>query len=120
MIDRPALNEHEAKARIAIVTLSTAMLAGTVSYFEGASALLRFRHAIGGIGDHDQDFGAFFAIQSKTDHLPLSAQCHLWNPEALARLSSEFQEVEQWAAGFAPEACKNLIARFSDVADTSE
>ncbi|MFM2448719.1 MAG: hypothetical protein RIS44_1169 [Pseudomonadota bacterium] len=112
MPDRPALNEQETQAREALVGMAAAMLDGNLSFFEGAVEVLRLRSAIGGVSDRDPDFDAFVAIESETDHLPLKAQHHLWNANALADLQSEFQRTEMWAAGFAPDACRGLIERF--------
>ena len=85
----------------------------TVTYFEGASMVLNIWNQIGGVLDRDNDFDAFVAIQSKTDHLPLEKHRHLWSKEALAKLEPEFIKTEEWASTFAPQACKNIIARFS-------
>jgi hypothetical protein len=112
MNDRLPLNENEAQARHTLVAVAAAMLDRTVSYFEGAVEVLRLKSAVGGIPDRDPDFDAFVVIESETDHLPLKAQQHLWNPEALAELAPEFTRTEDWADTFAPEACRSLIARF--------
>lgn len=112
MNDRPPLNEHEAQARQTLVALATAMLSTEVSFFEGAVQVLRLKQAIGGIADRDPDFDVFVAIESETDHLPLHAQQHLWDPEALAKLAPEFAKTEIWATSFAPTACHSLISRF--------
>ncbi|HOY79681.1 MAG TPA: DUF2489 domain-containing protein [Casimicrobium sp.] len=112
MTDRPAINEHEAQARESLVSLAVAMLEGRVSFFEGAAQVLRLKSAVGGIADGDPHFDAFSVIASETDHLPLSAQQHLWNAKALADLRPEFERTEEWASGFAPAACRGLIERF--------
>lgn len=112
MNDRPPLNEREEQARRSLVVLSAAMLSGDVIFVEGAVEILRLKQAIGGIAERDPDFDAFVLIGSETDHLPLKAQEHLWNANALAKLSPEFEKMEKWAATFAPEAYRNLIARF--------
>ncbi|MCE9535549.1 MAG: DUF2489 domain-containing protein, partial [Nitrospirae bacterium] len=64
------------------------------------------------IADRDPDFDVFVAIESETDHLPLHAQQHLWDPEALATLAPEFAKTEIWATSFTPTACHSLISRF--------
>jgi len=112
MNDRPPLNEREEQARRSLVVLSAAMLSGGTTFFEGAVEVLRLKQAIGGIADRDPGFDAFVSIDSETDHLPLKAQEHLWNPDALAKLRPEFEKTEEWAGTFAPEACRSLIARF--------
>ena len=112
MSDRLPLNESETQARSALVALVAAMLAREVSYFEGAVEVLRLKSSIGGVSERDPDFDAFVVIESETDHLPLMAQRHLWNPEALAMLDPEFEKTEEWAGTFAPAACRGLITRF--------
>ena len=111
-MDRTPTNERESQARLALDALLEAMLAKELSFFEGATQVLCIKQAIGGVGDHDPDFDAFVAIQSETDHLPLQAQRHLWNPESLAKLQPEFVRTEEWANSFAPSACQRLILRF--------
>lgn len=112
MSDRAALNEREAQAREALVDLATAMLNGRVSFIEGAVQVLRLKPAVGVTVDRDPDFDAFVAIESETDHLPLKAQQHLWNAQALAALQPEFESREKWAAELAAAACRRLIERF--------
>ena len=69
---------------------------------------------VGGLDDRDADFDAFAVIASETDHLPLENQRPLWSRSAIERLAPEFKRTEEWAAEFAPEACRNIIARFDD------
>jgi hypothetical protein len=116
MNDRPAINQQELSARRTVVALAHAMLAKDISFFEGAVAVLRLRCEIGGVADRDPDFDAFLLMESETDHLPLKAQQHLWNPGALAKLAPEFQKTEEWAAGFVAPACEGLLRRFGGVA----
>jgi hypothetical protein len=74
------------------------------------------RIAVDGVADSDPVFDPFVLVESETDHLPLKAQQHLWNPEALAKLIPEFQRTEVWAAKFVPAACEELIRRFGGIA----
>ena len=114
MADRPAHSESEIEARRQAVTLATEMLAGRLSYFEGASQMCALRSEVGGLGDRDSDFDAFVVIESETDYLPLEEQRARWSPSALERLAPEFERTEEWAAAFAPDACKRIIARFGE------
>jgi hypothetical protein len=114
MVDRPAYRESEIEARRQAVALATEMLAGRLSYFEGAPQMCALQSEVGGVGDRDPDFDAFAVIVSETDHLPLKKQRPLWSPSALERLAPEFKRTEEWAANFAPDACRHLIARFGD------
>ena len=113
-MDRPALNENEREARYQLVAFAKAMIEKELSFFEGAPKILSLKDNVGGISDRDQDFDAFVVISSETDHLPLQEQQTLWSSTVLKSLASEFKKTELWAGKFAPEACKNLIARFSE------
>ncbi|OIQ89979.1 hypothetical protein GALL_281170 [mine drainage metagenome] len=106
------MNENEMMERRKLVELARAMLDGKLSFFEGAVHVQSIRNRLVSIAERDPDFDAFLVIISETDHLPLEAQRPLWAPEALAQLESEFKRTEEWARSFAPQACRNLIARF--------
>lgn len=111
MNDAVALNEWEEEARAELVELCRAMLAGHLSYFEGAIEVCRLRYQIG-VPDFDPDIMAFVLISSETDHLPPERVRHRWSVEALKELEPEFARIEQWAAPFASEACRHLVQRF--------
>lgn len=104
--------KQEEDAKQQLVWLAQAMLDEELSYFEGASRVLKIKNKIAGIVESDEDFNAFMVIESETDHLPLKQQNHLWSKETLSTLAPEFIKTEQWARTFAPQACKNIIARF--------
>lgn len=106
------MNPREVAARTQLVQVVQAMLNNQQSFFEGARVVFELRSKIAGVLESDPDFNAFVAIYSESDHLPYEAQRHLWSPDALAKLESEFQKTEMWAASFAPEACANLLKRF--------
>lgn len=112
MYDRPAVNEHEALAREALIRLVAEMLDERQSFFEGAAKVLRLKSAVGGVSDRDPDFDAFAVIVSETDHLPLKEQRHLWSTKVLADLQPEYERTEAWAQNFAPAACRRLLERF--------
>jgi hypothetical protein len=112
--DRPTFRESELEARRQVVALATEMLAGRLNYFEGASRIWALQSQVGGLGDRDPDFDAFALINSETDHLPLEKQKSLWSLSAIERLTPEFKRTEEWAAEFAPDACRNIISRFSN------
>jgi hypothetical protein len=112
MSERQAMNEFEVAARRKLLEVAQAMIDQKMSFFEGAGNIFVLRHQIGGVSDVDPDFNAFVAIYSETDHLPYENQRDLWSPEALDKLEPEFKRTEEWAASFAPSACRNLIDRF--------
>jgi hypothetical protein len=114
MSDRLPLTEEEQEARSLLVAAAREMLSGELSYHEGSVVVLRLRSRVGGVVDFDEDFNAFVVIESETDHLPLKAQHPLWDQAALTRMAPEYESVEEWARGFAPLACENLIGRFAN------
>ena len=90
MADRPAIRESELEARKQVVALATEMLAGRLSYLEGAPRMWALQSQVGGLDDRDADFDAFAVIASETDHLPLENQRPLWSRSAIKRLAPEF------------------------------
>jgi len=114
MSDRPPLNDEERKARSLLVAAAREMLSGELSFHEGSAVVLRLRYQLGGVLDFDEDFNAFVAIGSESDHLPLKAQRPLWDQAALERIAPEYESVEEWAMSFAPLACEKLIGRFTN------
>jgi hypothetical protein len=112
MADRPAWRQSEIDARKKLVSTAERMIAGELSFLEGAYILCGLEHKVGGVKFPDADFGVFTGIVSESDHLPFEAQRPLWNPEALARMEPEIKEKEAHARSIAMQACKNLIARF--------
>jgi hypothetical protein len=108
------MNDSENQARQHLLELLHAMLNGELSYFEGAAQVLNIDHRLLDIPERDSDLDKFVLIRSETDHLPLKQQQKLWSADALERLREEFAQTEEWARSFAPEACRNLIARFEE------
>lgn len=99
-----------AQAQLAQIAL--AMLAGNLSFIEGADQILAVNERLGGALGSDPDFRVFSVIQSETDHLPRQHQRQLWSPDVLAELDSELQQSEAWARNIGIAACKNLYGRF--------
>ena len=112
-LDTPALNESEEAARRNLVALCRAMLAGELSFFEGAIQVCSLRSSIR-VSESDPDITAFVAIESETDSLPTFKAQQLWSADALQRLQPEFEKTETWAKSFASQACNNLIERFAE------
>ena len=110
--DRLSRSEFEAGERQKLVALCHAMLAGEMSFFEGAARVCSLRHNIG-VPEDDSDLQAFVLIESETDHLPLKDIQHRWSSEALQSLQPELEKTEVWAKPFALRACENLIKRFA-------
>jgi hypothetical protein len=89
------------------------MLDGQLSFLIGSRRLTALRHETDAATD-DADFMVFVAIDSETDALPLGAVREHWDQDALARLEPEVEEAEHWAANAGADACRSLIARFSE------
>ena len=113
MSDRKPQNEKEVEARQKLALLAQSMIEGKLSFLDASIAIHGLRSQIGGIKEQDQDFNAFTAIISETDHLPSKEQRGAWNSQSLADLASEFKQKEEWARSISLEACRNLIKRFS-------
>lgn len=107
------MNEGELLNRRQLTALARAMLAGELSFFEGALQVVNIKHRLSGIADDDPDFRIFLVILSETDHLPHEAQRPLWSATSLDALETEFRRAEKWAKCVTERACKNLIARFT-------
>lgn len=113
-MERKPLNGEEHAARRQLTAVLRSMLSGECTYLEAAPWVLHLRSHVGAVGDFDDDFRAFVAINSETDHLPTLATRHLWAEHAVAALEPEIAKLETWAASFANASCRTLLARFSD------
>jgi hypothetical protein len=112
-MESPALNDTQASARAKLVVLCHQMLAGELSFFEGAIQVCALRSALQ-VSDSDSDILSFIAIGSETDHLPPKHVQPHCSSSMLERLQPEFDKAELWANSFAVQACRNLIERFAD------
>jgi hypothetical protein len=104
------------KARLEVVATARFMLAGTLSFIEGARQIIgRQREA--DLDDRDADIVPFVAIASETDAYPFGETRLLWKPESLARLQPEIDRAEQWAREVGEAHCLNLIERLSPASE---
>ncbi|WP_454647509.1 hypothetical protein [Bradyrhizobium liaoningense] len=85
------------KARLAIFEAAQAMLAGRLSYINGAR---KIRSAVfsWGLDELDADVRCFVGIDSETDALPLGDMRGYWQAAALKALQPEIDKKEAWAA----------------------
>jgi hypothetical protein len=100
------------QARRTIAETARAMLAGRMSFIEGARALVRLRWAAE-LPQFDDDIMPFVGIDSQTDALPLGRVREHWAPASLEKLQPEIDEAERWAKEFGEAACRKLVERFS-------
>ena len=106
-------NESEIlKARRAIFDAAQDMLAGRLTYIEGARKIVAAWWA-SKLDERDVDFLPFVGISSETEALPFGEMRTHWQPAALEALQSEIDRMEAWAREFGEPYCRNLVARFS-------
>ena len=106
-------NESEIlKARRAIFDAAQDMLAGRLTYIEGARKIVAAWWA-SKLDERDADFLPFVGIASETEALPFGKMRAHWRPLALEALQPEIDRMEAWARQFGEPYCRNLVARFS-------
>jgi hypothetical protein len=106
-------NESEIlSARRAIFAAAEGMLAGDLSYIEGARKIVA---AVGAsrLDEWDADLSPFIGIVSDTDALPFGKMRAHWQAAALDALQPEIAKKEAWARQFGEPHCRNLVERFS-------
>jgi len=98
-------------ARLATYQAAQDMLAGRLSYIEGARKICRARFSWG-LDEWDDDLRCFVCIDSETDALPFGKMREHWQAAALEALQPEINGKEAWARGLAEPHCRNLVQRF--------
>ncbi len=104
---------YRARVRRTIALTALDMLAGRVSFIEGARCINGLRGSIG-LSWEDFDFQVFLLIDSETDVLPLAEVRKLWAPDALKKLQPEIDRSEAWAKEVGRRACENIVRRFHE------
>jgi hypothetical protein len=99
-------------ARRAIFEAAQDMLAGKLSYIEGARKIVT-AVATSRLDRWDADLSPFVGIDSETEALPFGAMRTHWQAAALEALQPKIAEMEAWARGFGEPHCVNLVDRFS-------
>jgi len=99
-------------ARLQIADIARSMLAGEISFMEGARSIsaIRFMAQI----ENDPDILPLVSIDTKSDTVPLGKIRNLWNRNALVELQSEIDRKESWARDFGRPHCENLVRRFGE------
>jgi hypothetical protein len=98
-------------ARCIIFEAAWDMLAGKLSYIEGARKICPARFSWG-LDEGDADLRCFVGIDSETDALPFGEMRARWQAAALAALQPEIEKKEAWARQFGEPHCRNLVERF--------
>ena len=111
MVNRHNLEKVQ-YARRRVAALAQDVLDGRLSILLAAQELSRLQRDAD-VPDDDEDFVAFVAIDSETDHLPVAPRVRpLWDPAALKVKDEAIARAETWARDFGLEACRNLVSRF--------
>ena len=106
-------NESEIiDARRAMLDAAQFMLAGKLSYIEGARKIIAAKR-LARLDEWDPDLIPFEGINSETDALPFGEIRARWQAAALAALQPDIDRLEAWARQRGEPHCRNLVARFS-------
>ena len=106
-------NESEIlKARQVILGAAQDMLAGRLTFVEGARKIVAAGWAAR-LDERDPDWLPFIGIASETEALPFGAMRAHWQQAALDALQPEIDRMETWARRFGEPHCRNLVVRFS-------
>jgi hypothetical protein len=103
-------------ARRRIVEAAETMLAGKLSFIEGARLICDLR-SMSGLANDDPDIVPFRGIDTETDTLPLGKLWELWAADAWEKLEPEIDSAEKWAEEIGREACRSLVRRFDGAAE---
>ncbi len=102
------------QSRATVVATARQMLAGQCSYIEGSRTIcdLSYRARLEQLDDELYDI--FVAIESETDAVPIGPVRELWQAEAIAKFTPDWDRSEEWARRYGEEACNRLIALITD------
>jgi hypothetical protein len=104
-------SDERMEARLAIFEAAQDMLAGKLSYIEGARKITSACFSWG-LDQLDADVRCFAGIDSETDALPLGKMRGYWQAAALEALQPEIDKKEAWARRLAEPHCRSLVRRF--------
>jgi hypothetical protein len=113
---RSAMSWNETEiltARREIAKAAQDMLAGKLSYIEGARKI-RATVTTARLDERDADLLPFDGIVSETDSLPFGEERKHWQTAALDALQPEIDRKEAWARGFGERHCRSLVERFPE------
>jgi hypothetical protein len=99
-------------ARRTILQVAQDMLAGRLSYIEGARKIVGAAETAG-LDERNSDLLPFVGIVSETDALPFGEMRRHWQAAALDALQPEIDQKETWARQFGEPHCRKLVERFS-------
>jgi hypothetical protein len=99
-------------ARGRILKAAHDMLAGTLSFIEGARLILE-AISEAKLDERDTDLVPFRGIDSETDALPVGAERAHCQAAALVALQPEIDRMGTWAREQGASRCRSLVERFS-------
>lgn len=106
-------NESEIlAARRAIFAAARDMLAGELSYIEGARKIIAAK-VTSRLDQRDVNLLPFVGIESDTEALPLGDMRVHWQASAIEALQPKIAEMEAWARELGEPHCRKLVERFS-------
>jgi hypothetical protein len=105
-------------ARRMILKASQDLLAGKLSYIEGARKIVA-AGTTARLDQWDADLLPFVGIVSETDALPFGEMRKHWQAAALDALQPEIDQKEVWARGFGEPHCRSFVERFSNVLNST-
>jgi hypothetical protein len=110
----PAMSWNESEilaARRMIIDAARDMLAGKVSYIEGARKITASRF-VARLED-DVDVLPFVGIASETEALPVGDTAVHWRPAAFDAFKPDIDKSEAWARQFGEPHCRSLLNRLA-------
>ena len=103
-------------ARRTILKAAEDMLAGNLSYIEGAREIVAAA-TTARLQEGDADLLPFVGILSETDALPFGEVRKHWQAAALDALQAEIDQKEAWARRSGEPHCRSFVERFSKALD---
>ncbi len=96
-------------ARAKIAETLKLMLAGQVSYIEGARIVNGWSHT-SGYDRLSEPLVTFVAIESETDAVPIGEVRERWAADAVAKHLAGWERSEAWAKQYGEPACHEVLA----------
>jgi len=95
-----------------IIELATAILDGKIGVIDGCRQMIRVTHGIAKVGS-EKALLTFIGVESETDHLLIGEARKNVAPDALAQMDADVKRSEKLYRESVFEACRRVVARFS-------
>jgi hypothetical protein len=103
-------NEDVMAARRTILEAAQEMLAGQLSYIEGARKIISAK-AAARLDEWDPDLVPFVGVHGETEALPFGEVRAHWQAAALDAIQPEILKKEAWAKRLCEARCNSLVDR---------